>query len=91
MDLLKFAGVVNIGTTMDAKTPHSFEKPDAWTEYVGVVTGTTKQSITIEVVQRFSIPISPDALKKSKRLRKGNRVGILVLEDGAVRIRSASS
>ena len=58
-----------------------------WIEYVGRVIDVTKTSITIEVVNRFSIPISPDALNNSKSLRKGKRIGILVLEDGTVRIR----
>ena len=86
---------------MTPKTPDPLEKVDLeesqvvslipWVEYVGRVIDVSKTSITIEVAHRFSIPISPDALNDSKTLRKGNRVGILVLEDSTVRIRCSSS
>jgi hypothetical protein len=59
-----------------------------WTEYVGKVVDVTDDRITLQVVWHFSISISSDVLKKSK-IRKGEYVGILMLDDGSIRVRSA--
>ena len=59
------------------------------TEYVGRVIDIANDNITLEAIWRISVSITPDILK-SKFLRKGEHVGILVLDDGTIRIRNAS-
>jgi hypothetical protein len=60
-----------------------------WTEYVGKVVDVTDDRITLQVVWHFSASITSDVLKKSK-IRKGEYVGILMLDDGSIRVRRAS-
>ena len=59
-----------------------------WTEYVGKVVDVTDDRITLQVVWHFSVSIASDVLKKSK-IRKGEYVGILMLDDGSIRVRRA--
>jgi len=59
-----------------------------WTEYGGKIIEVTDDRITLEANRHISVTITPDLLKKSKKLlRKGERVGILVLDDGSIRVR----
>lgn len=59
-----------------------------WTECVGKVVHISDSSITLEALQRISIPISTDVLAKWKTvIQKDKRIGILVLDDGTIKVR----
>lgn len=59
------------------------------TEYVGEIIEVTDDRITLEAKWHLSIMITPGVLKRSKKLiRKAAHVGILVLEDGSIRVRT---
>lgn len=63
-----------------------------WTECVGKIIDVTDDRITLQATWQISICITPDVLKKSKKiLRKGDSVGILILDDGSIRVRSVSA
>jgi hypothetical protein len=59
-----------------------------WTECVGKIVKVTDDSITLQASRNISIMITPDQLKKWKKLfRKGEHVGILALDYGSIRVR----
>ena len=59
-----------------------------WTECVGKIVKVTDDRITLEANRHISVRITPDLLKKSKKLlQKGERVGILALDNGSIRVR----
>jgi hypothetical protein len=60
-----------------------------WTEYVGKVVHISDGNITLETVQRTTIPISSEVLDNWKTvIQKGRNIGILALDDGTIRVRS---
>ncbi len=75
------------GMNLENKTDVSLTP---WTEFVGKIIDVTDGRIILEAVRQISISVTSDVLKKSKILRKGKRVGILMLDDGSIRVRSAS-
>ena len=57
------------------------------TEYVGKIVKVTDDSMILDATRNISIRIAPDVLRSKKLLRKGERVGILALDDGSIRVR----
>jgi hypothetical protein len=59
-----------------------------WTEIVGRVEKIDDKSVTITCHKKFRIIIPSDVLKTLRNLvRKGNRIGILMLDDGTMKVR----
>jgi hypothetical protein len=60
-----------------------------WTEYVGSIAEIRDNSLILEVKERILMPVSYSQLKEAGVLtRNGDEIGILVLEDGKIRVRN---
>jgi hypothetical protein len=59
-----------------------------WTEYVGKVIDIANNTIILRVIRHIPIILPVDFFRKSQSIKKGQQIGILMLDDGSIRIRS---
>ncbi len=65
---------------------------DPWTEIVGTLVDMDEDSVTIATTHEYTLPIEPHELKRcAAELKRGSPIGILLLPDGSLRVRSISS
>jgi len=63
-------------------------KLNPWTEVRGTVAHVCDDSLTISTTQRHTLLIGREELARwSPVLRKGSHVGVLLLDDGSIRVR----
>lgn len=61
-----------------------------WTEYVGKVVSIEDNAIILQVIRHIPIILPADVCRKSQSiLKKGQQVGVLILDNGGIRIRPA--
>jgi hypothetical protein len=78
-----------IGLTLDAS--HGIQSLLPWAEYVGRVFEIVQNHIILEVTSRIVLPISHEQLKSAGAFpKRGEQVGILVLDDGRIKLRKIS-
>ena len=62
-------------------------RPPSWNEVVGTIEEIGDESITLRITH--VIHIAPEELARwTAKLRKGRRIGILVLDDRSIRVRN---
>lgn len=68
------------------KTAFSHQSNEPWTETVGWLKEVSDESITLDVSHVIRVS-KEDLARLKRRLVKGSRVGVLVLDDGSIRVR----
>jgi len=64
------------------------ERASPWTEFVGIIKRASESTIALSCCKQVKLHVREDQLRKwSNLLRKSSLVGILILDDGTIRVR----